>query len=47
MLAMDFSCMACIMLSFYHKWGLNFVISFSCIYGDDRMIFVLQLVNVV
>ena len=33
--------------SFYHKWVLNIVKSFICFYWDDRMIFVLQFVNIV
>ena len=33
--------------SFYHKWVLNFVKSFFCIYGDDHMVFILQFVNMV
>ena len=36
--------------SFYHKWMLNFVKSFfffSCIFWDDHMVFILQLVDVV
>ena len=33
--------------SFYHKWVLNFVKSFFCIYWDDHMVFVLQFVNMV
>ena len=32
--------------SFYHKWVLNFVKSFSCIYWDDHMLFILQFVDV-
>ena len=27
---------------FYHKWMLNFVRCFFCIYGDDHMIFILH-----
>ena len=33
--------------SFYHKWVLNFVRSFCCIYWDDHMVFLLQFVKVV
>ena len=33
--------------NFYHKWILNFVKSFFCIYWDDGMVFILQYVNVV
>ena len=33
--------------SFYHKWMLNFVTSFFCIYLDDHMVFLLQFVNMV
>ena len=33
--------------SFYHKWVLNFVKSFFCIYSDDHMVFILQFVNMV
>ena len=33
--------------SFYHKRMLNFVRSFCCIYGDDHMVFILRLVNMV
>ena len=34
---------------FYHKWVLNFVRSFFffCIYWDDRVVFILQFVNMV
>ena len=32
---------------FYHKWVLNFVESFLCIYWDDHMVFILQFVNMV
>ena len=32
---------------FYHKWVLNFVKSFFCIYWDDHVVFILQFVNVV
>ena len=33
--------------SFYHKWMLNFVKGFLCIYWDNHMIFIFQFVNVV
>ena len=33
--------------SFYHKWLLNFVKSFFCIYWDDHVVFILQFVNMV
>ena len=33
--------------SFYHKWVLNFVKRFFCIYWDDHIIFPLQFVNMV
>ena len=32
---------------FYHKWTLNFVKGFLCIYWDNHMVFILQFVNVV
>ena len=32
---------------FYHKWVLNFVESFLCIYWDDHLVFLLQVVNMV
>ena len=32
---------------FYHKWVLNYVKSFFCIYWDDHMVFILQFVNIV
>ena len=32
---------------FYHKWMLNFVKGFLCIYWDNRMVFIFQFVNVV
>ena len=31
---------------FYHKWMLNFVKSFLCIYWDNHMVFIFQFVNV-
>ena len=33
--------------NFYHKWKLNFVKSFLCIYWDEQMVFTLYFVNVV
>ena len=57
MLVIGLSCMAFIMLrsvlsacflkNFYRKSMLNFVKSFSCVYWDDHMVFILQFVNVV
>ena len=32
--------------SFYHKWMLNFVRSFFCLYPGDHIIFILHLGNV-
>ena len=32
---------------FYHKWMLNFVKGFLCIYLDNHMVFIFQFVNVV
>ena len=32
---------------FYHKWMLNFVKDFLCIYWDNHMAFIFQVVNVV
>ena len=32
---------------FYHKWMLNFVKGFLCIYWDNHMAFIFQFVNVV
>ena len=32
---------------FYHKWMLNFVKGFLCIYGGNHMVFIFQFVNVV
>ena len=31
----------------YHKWMLNFVKGFLCIYWDNHMVFIFQFVNVV
>ena len=58
MLAVGLSHMAFIMLRYVpsrstfwrvyiHKWVLNFVKSFFCIYWDDHMLYILQLVDVV
>ena len=33
--------------SFYHKWMLNFVKGFFCIYWNDHMAFIFQYVNIV
>ena len=38
---------ACFLECFCHKWVLNFVKGFLCIYRDNHMISVFQLVNVV
>ena len=35
------------MESIYHKWVLNFVKGFLCIYWDSHMVFIFQFVNVV
>ena len=32
---------------FFHKWVLNFVKSYFCIYWDDHIVFILQFVNMV
>ena len=32
---------------FYHKWVLNFVKGFLCMYWDNHMVFIFQFVNVV
>ena len=32
---------------FYHKWMLDFVKGFLCIYSDNHMVFIFQFVNVV
>ena len=32
---------------FYHKWMLNFVKGFLCIYWNNHMVFIFQFVNVV
>ena len=55
MFAVGLSYMAFIMLcylyayfleSFYHKWVLNFVKSFLCIYWEYHIIFILKFVNI-
>ena len=38
---------ACFLENFYHKWMLNFVKGFLCIYLDNHMVFIVQFVNVV
>ena len=38
---------ACFLEGFYHKWMLNFVKGFLCIYCDNHMAFIFQFVNVV
>ena len=38
---------SCFLESFYHKWMLNFVKGFLCIFWDNHMVFVFQFVNVV
>ena len=38
---------ACFLKNFYRTSMLNFVKSFSCVYWDDHMVFILQFVNVV
>ena len=37
---------SCFLESFYHKWILNFVKGFLCIYWDNHMAFIFQFVNV-
>ena len=37
----------CFLEGFYHKWMLNFVRGFLCIYSDNHMDFIFQFVNVV
>ena len=37
---------ACFLEGFYHKWMLNFVKGFLCIYWDNHMFFIFQFVNV-
>ena len=44
--AAAYSLYANFLKSFYHKWMLNFIKSFFCMYWDDHMVFVLQFVNV-
>ena len=38
---------ACFLEGFYHKWMLNFVTGFLCIYWYNHMAFIFQFVNVV
>ena len=38
---------ACFLEGFYHKWMLNFVKGFLCIYWENHMVFIFQFVNVV
>ena len=38
---------SCLLEGFYHKWMLNFVKGFLCIYWDNHMVFIFQFVNVV
>ena len=38
---------ACFLESFYHKWMLNFVKGFLCVYWDNHMVFIFQFVTVV
>ena len=38
---------SCFLESFNHKWMLNFVKGFFCIYWDNHMVFIFSLVNVV
>ena len=50
MFAVGLSYVAFIMLRyvpFYHKWMLNFVKGFLCIYWDNHMVFIFQFVNAV
>ena len=37
----------CFLEGFYHKWMLNFVKGFLCIYWDNHMVLIFQFVNVV
>ena len=37
----------CFSEGFYHKWMLNFVKGFLCIYWENHMAFIFQFVNVV
>ena len=39
--------LACFLEDFYHKWMLNFVKGLLCIYWDNHMVFIFQIVNVV
>ena len=38
---------SCFLESFYHKWMLNFVKGFLCIYWDNHIVFIFQFDNVV
>ena len=38
---------SCFLESFYHKWMLNFIKGFLCIYWDNHMAFIFQFVNAV
>ena len=38
---------SCFLQSFNHKWMLNFVKGFFCIYWDNHMVSIFQFVNVV
>ena len=38
---------ACFLESFNHKWVLNFVKGFLCIYWNNHMVLILQFINVV
>ena len=47
MVTLDLSYMAFIMLRYsYHKWMLNYIKCFFCIYWDNYLIFILHSVNV-
>ena len=37
----------CFQEDFYHKWMMNFVKGFLCVYWDNHMVFIYQFVNVV
>ena len=38
---------SCFLEGFYHKWMLNFVKGFLCVYWDKHKVFIFQFVNVV
>ena len=42
-----FSFYSCFLEGCYHRWMLNFVKGFLCIYWDNHMVFIFQFVNVV